>query len=79
MKARALVFAAALAMLAGCGNKTEVPQVDAAKQREDALEQARKGAFGAQVRALDKAKGLQEELNKKALENVDKAEKDAAK
>ena len=74
MNARALILAAAFAFPAACGNKTEVPQVDAAKQREDALEQARKGAFGTQVKALDKAKGLQEELNKKAAENLDKGD-----
>jgi hypothetical protein len=79
VNARFLVLAAALAMLAGCGSKTEAPKVDAAKQQADALEEARKGAFGTQVKALDKAKGLQDELNKKAIENVDKAEKDAAK
>ena len=79
MRPRSLLSAAAFTLLAACGSKTEAPQVDAAKQREDALEQARKGVFGTQVKALDTAKGLQEELNKKALESVDKAEKDAAK
>ena len=74
MNARALVLVAVLALLAGCGKKSEVPQVDAAKQREDALEEARKGAFGTQVKALDKAKGLQEELNRKAAENLDKGD-----
>lgn len=78
MNARALMLIAALAIAASCG-KSEAPTVDAAKQREDALERARHEAFGNQVKALDKAKGLQEELNKKAMENVDKAEKDATK
>jgi hypothetical protein len=79
MKTRIFILTATLAIVAGCGAKTEAPKVDAAKQQADALEEARKGAFGTQVKALDKAKGLQEELNKKAIENVDKAEKDAAK
>ena len=78
MNVRVLVFAAALAAAAGCG-KSEAPTVDASKQREEALERARHEAFGNQVKALDKAKGLQEELNRKAMENVDKAEKDATK
>jgi hypothetical protein len=77
--ARVFVAAAMFALVAGCGKKPETPTVDAAKQREDALVEARKGAFGTQVKALDKAKGLQEELNNKAIENMDKAEKDAAK
>ena len=77
MNARALVLVAVLALLAGCGKKTEVPQVDAAKQREDALEEARKGAFGTQVQALDKAKALEADVNKKAQDSVDRAEKDA--
>jgi hypothetical protein len=33
--------------------------------------------MGAQVKALEDAKGMQEDLNKKAQESVDKIEKDA--
>ena len=66
----------ALAALAGC-SKPPVPKVDAATEREEALQRSREGAFGAQVKALDTAKGLGADLNKKAEDMVDKAEKDA--
>ena len=79
MKARVLVLAATLALVAGCGKSEPPAQVDAAKQREEALERARHEAFGTQVKALDKAKGLQDELNKKVIDNMDKAEKDPSK
>ena len=79
MKPRVLMLAAALAIVAGCGKSEAPAQVDAAKQREEALERARHEAFGTQVKALDKAKGLQDELNKKVIDNMDKAEKDPAK
>ena len=38
---------------------------------------AKKGPYGTQVQALDKAKALEEDINKKASEQVDKIEKDA--
>ena len=69
--------AAALTLLAaGCG-KSETPKIDPAAQREEALKAAREQAFGTQVKALDKARALEGEINRKAMENVDKAEKDA--
>ena len=43
----------------------------------EALERAKQGAFGTQVQALEAAKGLGADLNQKALDAVDKAEKDA--
>ena len=73
----AVRFAAALAaasvLAAACG-KSEAPKVDAAKEQAAAHERARKDAFGAQVKALDDAKGMQEDLNKKAQENLDKVD-----
>ena len=72
------IFAAALAAAAilGCG-KTEAPKVDAAAERAAATERARKDVFGAQVKSAEEAKKLQEDLNKKAQENVDSIEKAA--
>jgi hypothetical protein len=68
----ALVAAAA----AGCGRKEE-PKVDAATERREALERSKEGAFGTQVKALEAAKGMEADLNKKAQESIDKAEQDA--
>jgi hypothetical protein len=69
-----LVLLAAAA--AGCGRKEE-PKVDAATERNEALERARQGAFGDQVKALEQAKGMEADLNRKAQEAIDKAERDA--
>ena len=65
------------ALLAGCGKEPPAPKVDAATERADALERAKQGAFGTSVQALEAAKGLGADLNQKALDAVDKAEKDA--
>jgi hypothetical protein len=70
------VFLAAT-LIAACGKETPAPKVDAAKERAEALERAKQGAFGTQVQALEAAKGLGADLNQKALDAVDKAEKDA--
>lgn len=67
-----------VAFIAGCGKK-EAPPVDAAKEQKEALERAKQGAFGTQVKALEDAKNLGADLNQKALDAVDKAEKDATK
>ena len=66
----ALAFLALLA--GGCGK--EAPKTDAATERKEALERAKEGAFGTQVKALETAKGLEAGLDKKARESVDKAE-----
>lgn len=66
----------AVASIAGCGREP-APKVDAAKERAEALERAKQGAFGAPVQALESAKGLGADLNQKALDAVEKAEKDA--
>jgi hypothetical protein len=74
-----LVLIALLAALAaaGCGKKKEEPKVDAATEQREALERSKQGAFGTQVKALEQAKGLEADLNKKAQESIEKAEQDA--
>jgi hypothetical protein len=74
----ALLAAMALAgALAGCSKSPPPAKVDAKQEQAEALERARHDAFGAQVQALDKAKALEADINKKASENVDRIEKDA--
>ena len=72
----ALAVALAATLLTGCGKKEE-PKVDSATEQREALERARKGPYGTQVQALDKAKAHEADINKKASEQVDKIEKDA--
>ena len=78
MSAARLAAAAVLALgaLAAC-SKSEAPKVDPAVERAQATERAKQGPMGAQVKALEDAKGMQDDLNKKAQESVDKIEKDA--
>ena len=72
----AVALALATTLVAGCG-ESKKPTVDGATEQREALERARKGPYGTQVQALDKAKALEEDINKKASEQVDKIEKDA--
>jgi hypothetical protein len=65
---------AAAAVLACACSKSEAPKVDAATERQQAHDRAAKDAFGAQVQAVDKAKAMQDDMNKKAQENLDKAD-----
>ena len=68
--AAALVLAV---LLGGCGK--EAPKVsDPEKERAEALERSKHGAFGTQVQGLEKAKGLEADLDKKARESADKIE-----
>ena len=60
-------------MAASCG-QSKTPKVDAEAEKNAALERARHDAFGTQVQALDKAKAMQDDLNKKAQEGLDKAD-----
>ena len=62
-------------MAGGCGK--EAPKVDAATEQKEALERSKQGAFGTQVKALEAAKGMEADLNKKAQESIDKAEQGA--
>lgn len=73
MRARLALLALLAAALAGCG-KAEAPKSDPATERQQALERSKEGAFGTQVKALEQAKGLEADLNKKAQEAVEKAE-----
>jgi hypothetical protein len=74
MRAWVLLLAAALTLPAACGEKAKTPKVDAAAEQAEALERARQGPMGAQVKALDKANALGAEMNKKAQENLEKAD-----
>jgi len=73
--ARAGIALLALLALAaaGCGKKEE-PKVDAATEQKQALERSKEGVFGTQVKALEGAKTLGADLNKKTQDSVDKAE-----
>jgi hypothetical protein len=73
--ARDLAAAAiAFAALAGCG-KPEAPKVDAATERAEATERAKQRAYGgSELKALEKAKGLEADINKKAEEGVERAD-----
>jgi outer membrane murein-binding lipoprotein Lpp len=74
-----LALAAALAatvLATGCTDSKK-PKVDAATERAEALERAKAGPYGTQVNALEKAKTMGDDINKKASESVDKIEKDA--
>ena len=72
----ALAAALAAALLAGCG-KPETPKVDAATERAQATERAKQDAYGTQVKAPENAKSMGADMNKKAQDAVDNAEKNA--
>ena len=62
------------AALAACG-KSEAPKVDAATERAQALERAKKDVFGTQVQAHEKARALGDDVNRKVQEGMDAADK----
>ena len=71
-----VLVAAGAALVVGACSKPPAPKVDAAKEQADATARAKERAYGGQaVKALEQAKGLEADLNKKAQESVDKAEK----
>ena len=73
-----LALAAALTALAGCGKSEQPKTEDAAADRAAATERAKHGPMGAQVKALEDAKNLGADLNRKAdqeQEQVDRAQK----
>ena len=72
----AVALALAATLVAGCG-ESKKPKVDAATEQREALERAKKGPYGTQIQSLEKAKALEEDINKKAQESVDRIEKDA--
>jgi len=59
---------------AACSKHEAPPATDPAAERAAATERARHDAFGADVRALDKAKQLGADMNRKAEENLEKAD-----
>jgi hypothetical protein len=64
-------------LAAGCG-KAEAPKADAATERAEATERAKQRAYGgAEVKALEDARNLGADVNKKAQDAVDNAEKNA--
>jgi hypothetical protein len=69
----AAALAAAAVFAVACG-KADAPKVDAKTEQAEANKRAREDVFGAQVKAHDAAKGMQDDLNKKAQENLDKAD-----
>jgi hypothetical protein len=71
----AVVLVALLAAL-GCAKKEE-PKADAATEQREALERAKEGPYGSQVKALEDAKKMGEDLDRKSRESVDKAEQGA--
>ena len=74
--ALAAILAVALAFAAACG-KEKTPRVDVAAERAAALERSKKDVFGTQVNALETAKGIEADVNRKAADAADKVEKDA--
>ena len=65
---------AAASILAGACGKSEAPPVDPATERAEANKRARQDVFGAQVKAIDDAKKLPDDINKKAQDNLDKVD-----
>ena len=63
-------------VLQACG-KQESPKVDAATEQAQARERAKQDVFGTQVKAIDTAKGVQDNLNQQVQQNVDSIEKNA--
>ena len=69
----AAALAAAAVFAVACG-KSEAPSVDAKTEQAEANKRAREDVFGSQVKAIDNAKALPDDINKKAQENLDKAD-----
>ena len=73
----AVALAVAATLVAGCG-ESKKPKVDAATERAQATERAKQRDFGgAEVKALEDSKKMGDDLNRKAQERVDDAEKTA--
>jgi len=81
MRAAALAALCTAGLLLGACHKAEEPTVDAdtaraqAKQEQaEALERARHGPMGDQVKAIDQAKALGAQMNEMAEKNLEKAD-----
>jgi outer membrane murein-binding lipoprotein Lpp len=70
----AVAAVVAVALLAGC-SKPKEPKVDAATERSEATGRAKQGPYGTQVQALDKAKGMEADMNRKAESNLETEDK----
>jgi hypothetical protein len=71
---RCLCMAIFIAVLgAGCG-ESKKPAVDAAAERAAAQKKAAEGPFGAQVKGVETAKGLEADLNAKVEDAARKAD-----
>jgi len=70
----ALAAALAVLALASCSKKPVTEHSDPAAEQKAAAERARQGPFSGDLHALDKAKGMQEDLNKKAQEEGQRAD-----
>lgn len=68
-----LVFALAAVALGACGKKDE-SNLDPAAEQKAAAERARQGPFSGDLHALDKAKGMEADVNKKAQEEGQRAD-----
>jgi hypothetical protein len=74
-RALLVVAAGAVVAIAGC-NKPPPPKVDASVEQAEALKRAKERAYGGDaMKALETAKGLEADVNRKALDSVEKAEK----
>jgi outer membrane murein-binding lipoprotein Lpp len=70
----AVAAVVAVVLLAGC-SKPKEPKVDAATERSEATERAKQGPYGTQMQALDKAQGMEADMNRKAESNLDTVDK----
>ena len=75
-RAACAALLAALVLAAGCG-QSKTPKADPSAERAAATQRAREGPFGTQVQAVESAKAMEADINKKAQDSVDKVEKDA--
>jgi hypothetical protein len=69
----AIAVALAAVALAACGKKDEA-NLDPAAEQKAAAERARQGPFSGDLHALDKAKGMEADVNKKAQEEGQRAD-----
>ncbi len=69
----ALAVALTAMALASCGKKEEA-NLDPAAEQKAAAERARQGPYGDQLKAMDKAKEMQADINKKAQEEGERAD-----
>jgi hypothetical protein len=65
---------ALLAVAVTACSKPPAPKVDAAAERSAATERSKQDVFGTQVKALENAKGLGADVDRKAQDNLDKVD-----